>query len=105
MNQDGNGDGQVLQQRTTYSVNVELYEIPPDDEDEDAGVLGAGLPTEAAGDEETTFAGAEEEGKPWFFSGSVPSFSVPPPPDPVEGKEGTPDSTIVGRAASAVPVP
>ena len=113
MRQDGNGDVQVLQQRTTYSVNVALYEIPPDDEDEvedvdggpDAGVLGAGLPAEAAGDEETTLAGAEEEGKPGFLSGPVPSFSMPSPPDSVEGTEGMPDPTVVGRAASAVPVP
>ena len=90
-------------------MNVALYEIPPDDEDEvedvDAGVLGAGLPTEAAGDDETTLAGAEEEGKPGFFFGSVPSFSMPSPPDSVEGLEGTPDPIVVGRAASAVPVP
>ena len=111
MRQVSKGDGQVLQQRTTYSVNVALYEIPPDDEDEvedvdggaDAGVLDAGLPTEAAGDEETTLAGAEE-GKPGFFSGLLPSFSMPSPPDSVEGTEGMPDPTVVGRAASAVPV-
>ena len=94
-------------------MNVAVYEIPPDDEDEvedvdgggDAGVLDAGLRTEAAGDEETTLAGAEEEGKPGFSSGSVPSFSVPSPPDTVEGTEATPDQTVVGPAASAVPVP
>ena len=94
-------------------MNVALYETPPADEDEaeevdggeDAGVLGAGLPTEAASDEETTLAGAEEEGKPGFLSGSMPSFSMPSPPDSVEGTEGMPDPTVVGRAASAVPVP
>ena len=94
-------------------MNVALYEIPPDDEDEvedvdggaDAEVLGAGLPTEAAGNEEATLAGAEEAGKPGFFFGSVPSFSMPSPPDSIEGLEGMPDPTVVGRAASAVPVP
>ena len=96
MRQVGNGDGQVLQPRTTYSVNVALYEIPPDD-GADADVLGAGLPTEAAR--------AEEEGKPGFLSGSVPSFSMPSPPDSVEGTEGMPDPTVVGPATSAVPVP
>ena len=112
MRQVGDRDGQVLQQRTTYSVNVALYEIPPDDEDEvedvdggaDAVVLGAGLPT-AAGDEEATLAGAEEAGKPGFFFGSVPSLSMPSPPDSSEGLEGMLDPTVVGRAASAVPVP
>ena len=113
MRQVGNGAVQVLQQRTTYSVNVALYETPPDDEDEvedkdggaNASVLGSRLPTETAGDEESTLAGAEEEGKPGFFFGSMPSFSVPSRPDSVEGLEGMPDPTVVGRAAGAVPVP
>lgn len=52
--------GEPLPSLSPYSVNVALYETPPDDGDEveDAGVLGAGLPTEAVGDEETTLAGA-----------------------------------------------
>ena len=78
-------------------MNVALYETPPRG---DVGVVGAGL-LAAADVEETTFAGAEEEGKPGFFCG--PYLSWPSPPDSVDDTAGSWDTEAVGGVTSTVP--
>ncbi len=78
-------------------MNVALYETPPLG---DVGVVGAGL-LAAVDVEETTFAGAEEEGKPGFFCG--PSLSMPSLPDSVDNPEGSWDTEAVGGVTSPVP--
>ena len=62
--------------------------------------MGAGPLAAAAAVEETAFAGAEEEGKPGFGSGSVRSFSVSSPPDSGEEIEDT-----VAEGGDTSPVP
>lgn len=65
--------------------------------------MGAGwLAPAAAGVDETALAGAEEEGKPEFSSGSA-SFSVSSPPDSVEEEEEEEEGTREPMALEAAP--